>query len=157
MNGASAGRVRLAIGALREVVGVEVSRRRLSFSELLRLAHARTPRPGCDLAPSRGLCAVRRVRRALGLAPNCLLESLALVRLLRAHGNDARLEIGVRPDVRPLDAHAWVEIGGRAVESHEGPYRRLEPSRVTDVSRSSPPSHADASRALSSPSPTESV
>lgn len=161
MSGARAGRLSLAIAATRAVLGVEFERRRIPFAELLRRAHAVEPRATHEVAPLRGLRAVRRVRGALGLAPNCLLESLALVRLLRVHGHRALLEIGVRPAVWPFQAHAWVEIEGAAVdgaerEPREGRYRKLEPSRSMAGARSRVPSQAAASRELSSPSTVES-
>lgn len=43
---------------------------------------------------------------------NCLHQSLALCHVLRQHGLPARLRIGVLPQVRPFQAHAWVELDG---------------------------------------------
>jgi hypothetical protein len=50
-------------------------------------------------------------RRAL-----CLEQSLALYVLLRRRGVAAELKIGVQP--LPFQAHAWVEVGGRALQEH---------------------------------------
>lgn len=41
----------------------------------------------------------------------CLKRSLALCWLLRWHGADAALHLGVRKGYQGLDAHAWVQIG----------------------------------------------
>lgn len=40
----------------------------------------------------------------------CLEQSLTLCYLLRRHGHDAIVRLGVRP--HPFAAHAWVEIDG---------------------------------------------
>jgi hypothetical protein len=43
---------------------------------------------------------------------NCLHQSLALYSFLRQMGLSARLQIGVLPTSKPLNAHAWVELEG---------------------------------------------
>ena len=45
----------------------------------------------------------------------CLPRSLAVYRVLRAHGLPARLRIGVVSGRRPLQAHAWVECGNEVL------------------------------------------
>jgi hypothetical protein len=45
----------------------------------------------------------------------CLAQTLVLWALLRRRGIDAELRIGVAKTAARLDAHAWVEVRGRAV------------------------------------------
>ncbi len=59
-------------------------------------------------------------RRAL-----CLEQSLALFVALRRAGAPATLRIGVRPV--PFAAHAWVEIGGKAVNEPQDFIGQLVP------------------------------
>ena len=40
----------------------------------------------------------------------CLPQALVLCRVLRRRGLPAQLRIGVRPQVAPFEAHAWVEL-----------------------------------------------
>jgi hypothetical protein len=44
--------------------------------------------------------------------PNCLERSLVLWALLRGHGIQSVLRIGVRKDRGRFEAHAWIEVGG---------------------------------------------
>jgi hypothetical protein len=57
--------------------------------------------------------------RALVLTPGgtkCLMRSLVLVRLMARRGIvDGELIIAVQPGPAILDAHAWVELDGRAL------------------------------------------
>jgi hypothetical protein len=46
----------------------------------------------------------------------CLSRSLVLWTMLRRQGIDGEIVIGVRPGGAPLDAHAWVERHGRAID-----------------------------------------
>ncbi len=58
-------------------------------------------------------------RKAEGILPNfkgdrdCLPRSLALLAMLRGHGFQAQLKIGLYR--YPFDAHAWVEVDGQSV------------------------------------------
>lgn len=62
---------------------------------------------------------------------NCLHQSLALCWLLRRNGLQARLRIGVKPDTKPFQAHAWVELDGeilgRPIDEYQ-PFTMLKPS-----------------------------
>jgi len=49
------------------------------------------------------------------LTSRCLSQSLLLRALLRRRGLDAALRIGVRKEGSAFDAHAWVELDGRAL------------------------------------------
>ncbi len=61
---------------------------------------------------------VRAVRRAVDRAArsiagsDCLPQALTAEVMLRRAGQRARVSLGVAPDGRPLDAHAWVESAG---------------------------------------------
>ncbi len=61
----------------------------------------------------------RAVMRALVLTPGgtkCLMRSLVLLRLMARRGIvDGELIIAVQPGPAILDAHAWVELDGRAL------------------------------------------
>ena len=61
---------------------------------------------------------VRMVRAAADHGPfhgNCLRQSVALWWLLRRQGIDSELRIGVRKTDARLEAHAWIEWRGRAL------------------------------------------
>jgi hypothetical protein len=61
-----------------------------------------------EIAQRVALAAAFYPRRAL-----CLEQSLALFLLLRWRGVPSELRLGVQ--ARPFSAHAWVDVGGRAV------------------------------------------
>jgi hypothetical protein len=65
-----------------------------------------------DTAARLALAAAFYPRRAL-----CLEQSLALCWLLRRRSVPAELRIGVQP--LPFQAHAWVEVGGCAINERE--------------------------------------
>lgn len=44
--------------------------------------------------------------------PKCLPRAVVLWALLRRHGVDAEVKLGVRKGERGFEAHAWVEIEG---------------------------------------------
>ena len=77
----------------------------------------------------------RRISRAVGQAgrlvpgAKCLAEAMAGQVLLARAGLASKLRIGVAHSrqAHPLDAHAWLESGGRAVlgESEPGHYTTL--------------------------------
>lgn len=68
-----------------------------------------------------------RVARLVAIAAHhgpyratCLRRSLALWWLLRRRGMPAELRIGVRKDSGGLEAHAWVDLNGQAVNDLQG-------------------------------------
>lgn len=65
-----------------------------------------------DLARAARVAA--RLAPTLGARNYCVRHSLILGHLLRAHG--PALRIGVRRAAGSIDAHAWIEIGGAAIE-----------------------------------------
>ena len=55
--------------------------------------------------------------------PSCLAKSLTLWWLLGRQGIRSRLRIGVRKENGKLEAHAWVEREGTALNEPEEPHR----------------------------------
>lgn len=80
----------------------------------------------------------QRLARLVSIAANhgpyratCLRQSLALWWLLRRRGIAAELRIGVRKEQGELQAHAWVEHGGQALNDAQGvtaSYSAFQPS-----------------------------
>ena len=54
----------------------------------------------------------------------CLERSLALWWLLRRQGIASSVRIGTRKNANRLEAHAWVEFGGDALNEIEQPHER---------------------------------
>lgn len=52
------------------------------------------------------------------LRPNCLVRSLVLLRYLEP---PVALKVGVRPGVRPVDGHAWLEREGAPLHERTDP------------------------------------
>lgn len=71
---------------------------------------------------------VNAVTRAGRYVPggSCLAQSLALSWMLRRHGVDAAVRVGVRTD-GGFDAHAWVECDGVALNDASRPGGRYAP------------------------------
>ena len=70
----------------------------------------------------------RMVRIAATYGPfpaRCLPRAVVLWALLRRQGVDAEIKLGVRRGDRGVEAHAWVELDGVALEQDTG-----EPSFV---------------------------
>lgn len=60
----------------------------------------------------------RFVWRALHVGPfraRCLIGSLVLFRLLRRQGDEPELVLGLPPEPKGHEAHAWIELGGFVV------------------------------------------
>jgi len=70
-----------------------------------------------DVEPYR--LATARVTHYSWLPGNCLSRSLALHWLLRRHGHDADLRLGVSLDGGTFAAHAWVELNGRVLNDRQ--------------------------------------
>lgn len=61
----------------------------------------------------------------VGLRPSCLVRSLALARVLRMEGYDARLVFGVRSDNGEREGHCWVAVGERSVTEAPASFKEL--------------------------------
>ena len=66
---------------------------------------------------------VRAAGRYIPAHFTCLEESLTLWYLLRKQGIGSRLRIGVRKTNNKLEAHAWVELDGEALNQPEHLHR----------------------------------
>lgn len=87
-----------------------------------------------------------RIARLVGIAAyhgpyraTCLRRSLALWWLLRRRGIPADLRIGVRKDGGELQAHAWVEHNGQALNDVQGSaiaYAAFSPIAASSVDSS---------------------
>jgi len=78
-----------------------------------------------DVEPYR--LATSRITRYSWLPGNCLSRSLALLWLLRRHGHDADLRLGVSLDGGTFAAHAWVELEGRVLNDSQDVTTRYAP------------------------------
>ena len=58
---------------------------------------------------------------------NCLSRSIALCWLLRRRGIPAHLRIGARKIGNQLEAHAWVEVAGHAINDSDNVQTRYAP------------------------------
>lgn len=68
------------------------------------------------------------IRPYVPIEMRCLIDSLALMRFLQAHGHDAQLVIGVACD--PFSAHAWVQRGRCVLNDTLGNAESHVPIRV---------------------------
>jgi len=111
-------RAQLAVVVAHVVVAV-TPRGRLARGDTSRSPVIAPAAPGAaELARAQALArAVRRVARYGATRPLCLVRSVALLRLLHAAGlRAAELRVGVRREGASLLAHAWVELGGVALD-----------------------------------------
>jgi hypothetical protein len=69
----------------------------------------------------------------------CLPRSLALWWLLRRQGIGSDLRIGVTPKEGSLEAHAWVEFMGVALNDQEDVHERFAPFQAAITPKSTPP------------------
>jgi len=96
-------------------------------------------RQGADGGADRIGRIVVAVSRRLPLRTTCLVEAIAARAMLRRRGIDSTLRFGVRSGTvggRAIDAHAWLECGGRVVvgEIDDGRgYAALEPTAREDA------------------------
>ncbi|HEV2521592.1 MAG TPA: lasso peptide biosynthesis B2 protein [Candidatus Acidoferrales bacterium] len=58
---------------------------------------------------------------------NCLSRSIALCWLLRRRGIPAQLRIGARKIGNQLEAHAWIEVAGHAINDSDDVQTRYAP------------------------------
>jgi len=78
------------------------------LGHLARIPH-RTPASVSDIT-----WAIGAASRRMGGA-TCLAEAAVAYTMLRRHGHDPQLRIGVRQGESVLEAHAWVECDGTVV------------------------------------------
>lgn len=74
-------------------------------------------------------------RRGL-LAARCLSQALLVRAMLRRRGLETVLRVGVLKDDRRFDAHAWLELEGRALAQSTLPHVPFpDGDRIADVTR----------------------
>lgn len=96
------------------------------------LRRATSPSPAPSPAAPQSPALLREITSAVDRAadlhpcrPRCLERALTIRALLVRLGADARVVIGVaRPGAR-LDAHAWVEVGGGAIDGSRSSFTAL--------------------------------
>ena len=111
----------LLIHALLLLAAVRLGLWLLSFRQLqMRLERSSCPsfRPGSAIngpTPDRVAWAVTAASRYIPRS-TCLAQALTAQSLLARYGNESSLHFGVaKPDGSILEAHAWLECGGRVV------------------------------------------
>jgi len=73
-------------------------------------------RGACDRIDDRVVWAVRTATHLVPVGRTCLTEALTARYLVRRHGGDATLRLGVAADrMRPFTAHAWLEAADRII------------------------------------------
>jgi Transglutaminase-like superfamily len=72
--------------------------------------------------------------RHLPFSANCLDRSMTLWWLLRRRGIAADLRIGGRKENGRFEAHAWVELGGEALDDAGGEHRHFQPFKTATAS-----------------------
>jgi hypothetical protein len=88
----------------------------LPFRRAIRLGSV-APAPGRSGSVSDCAWAVEAAARRMPLRAVCIQKGLALQRMLRRRGFDAKLHYGARNEPRPgkLHAHVWVSVDGEVV------------------------------------------
>lgn len=108
-------KVRLAAVVVLDFLAVSLGLRLTELAPLVKRLRrpplARIP----PLSPRRLGRIVTRVLRLGPYRPRCLVLSLVLFRLLRRQGTEAELVIGLAPEARSHEAHAWVEVDAEEV------------------------------------------
>jgi hypothetical protein len=101
-----------------------------------------TERPLRNLCETLRLCGEKRFAEVVAqlinsaarhslVAANCLPQSLLVWCMLRREGIEAEFRIGVRKDRQSVEAHAWVEVSGQAVNDQSDDERRFQPFDAT--------------------------
>jgi Transglutaminase-like superfamily len=125
-----AAKTRLAAEVVTEYARVRRALRREELPRVVR--RLRAPAPARRVTPplpdgardgARLGAAVIRTLEPLPFDSRCLMRSLVLLGLLARRGVAGELVIAVRPsqELPALDAHAWVEVDGRALLAPAGP------------------------------------
>lgn len=81
-----------------------------------------------DIQRARQIARLVRAAANHGLyRANCLDQSLVLCWLLRRHGLESKIRFGARKEKNQLQAHAWVECLGIALNEDQGLEQRYAP------------------------------
>ena len=128
---------------------IDLGLRALGFRRLVEWAQRSPVVANHDLGAGEGLdpTDAERIRRYAGsleiaaryhiVQARCLHRSLALHKWLREEGLPSQLRIGVLKDGNELRAHAWVELGGNAINDHPRAVAIFTPLRRLDAQVSS--------------------
>jgi len=147
---------KIAREAARRLTLTALGLRALGFKRMRESAerYPRTTRPITDAADSNPqLIASRMIARLVGSAsrhlpftPNCLVQSLALLEMLRRRGINAELRVGARRDSGAFEAHAWVEFAGIVLNDFSAEHHHFTPFEPSSVAATSAAteSHAPA-------------
>ncbi len=107
----------------------------------------RSLRPATDASDSSPqLIASRMIARLVGSAsrhlfftPNCLVQSLALLRMLRRRGIGGEIRVGARQGSGAFEAHAWVEFAGIVLNDVSGEHHHFTPFETAAATESRAP------------------
>ena len=110
--------------------GLKVAGMRRTREALTRFAPRGEPAEGMDAAMVARLVAI--AARHGPFRARCLSASLTLESLLRRYGLHGELRLGVRRHEGRIEAHAWIEHGGEALN---GPRADFQPFDETPLRR----------------------
>jgi Transglutaminase-like superfamily len=116
-------RALLILPAVRLVLGLTSYRR--SKQALGHMVPVAPPPPDPLLEATMVERMVAVAARRCPVSSNCLSRSLTLWLLLRQHGVNAEVCLGVRRGAGELEGHAWVEYLGRTINDRDDVRRRF--------------------------------
>lgn len=131
----SGGERRLFLEAVVLVTLAATALRLFGFRRVYRWMERRAPRREPAAAgdfPHLAVAGVRRAARPLPYA-TCLPRSLTLWWFLQRRGIQCDLRLGVRKEHEELKAHAWVEIGGVALNDRDDVRHRYSAFEILDL------------------------
>jgi hypothetical protein len=126
---------RLLAHAFVDLIMVDVALRVRGFQRLVEGAHRTAPTAKHAVEPRdmgracRYAARLQTASRHHFIRGQCLHRSLVLHRWLRREGLPSELRIGVRKEGSALKAHAWVELGGQAVNDPPAAIAAFTPLR----------------------------
>jgi hypothetical protein len=128
---------KIAREAARRLTLTWLGLRALGFKRMRENAQSfpRTTRPVADTSDANPqLVASRMITRLVGSAsrhlfftPNCLVQSLSLLEMLRRRGINAELRVGARHESGAFEAHAWIEFAGIVLNDYSSEHLHFTP------------------------------
>jgi Transglutaminase-like superfamily len=114
------------------LIGFRRMRDRIENSSKLKQTAPPAANTEAQLSTARSVArAESSAARHLFFSPNCLVQSLALISMLRRHGVESDLRIGARNDAGKFQAHAWVELNGIVLNDTVGEHSHFVPFEET--------------------------
>jgi hypothetical protein len=106
--------------ALAELAACSLAIARLPFARAVAFGSVPVARrevdPGTAEALATRLCrTIEALARRVPWKAKCFQQGLALQRMLRRRGVDARLHYGIATTDKALEAHVWIVVAGRVV------------------------------------------